>query len=200
MSQLTIQQVRSWLKSQCTETGSSCSVKELEDLEELITTAAVAAKEKAAKLQRALADFDVFTRTHGVSAEELFAAKTGRPLPAEPIRPRGRPPIPAGERNLAPPRRPFLLPNDPNTTAYSLHTSQGREWPPEIVKFLDENPEWTKDDLHYKKIAKKWESLRKQGKPAVNPWAPLTPEQKHAEVIQQLVAEGALNPSRAKKA
>lgn len=199
MSQLTIHQIRAWLKQQCTEAGSSCSVKELEDLEELITTAAETAKEKASKLQRALAELDNVAKTYGVSPEALLAAKTGRPV--EPVaRPRGRPPIPAGERNLAPPRRPFLLPNDPNTTAYSLHTSQGREWPPEIVQFLEENPEWTKEDLHYKRIAKKWESLRKQGKPAVNPWAPLTPEQKHAQVIAQLVAEGALNPSRAKKA
>lgn len=194
MATITYQQVQAWLKQQCKE-GSSCTLKELEALEELASTAAAIASEREEKLKKAVAEVQQVARTYGVPADSLLATVTGQPLQKE-RKPRGRPR--KYEAKPALPRRPYLIPSDPNTSAYAIHSSQGRAWPEPIVAFLEANPEWDKEELHYKRIAKKWAQLQRRGIQVTNPWAPLTPEQKHAQLMEELAAKGELRQSRAR--
>jgi DNA-binding protein H-NS len=191
---ITYQQVQAWLKQQCHE-ESACTVQELEALEELASTAVVIASERQEKMKKAIAEVEQVARTYGVPADSLLASVTGQPgLTAS--RPRGRPR--KHEAKPAVPRRPYLIPDDPNTEAYAIHSSQGRAWPEAVVAFLEANPEWDKEDLHYKRIAKKWAQLQRRGIQVTNPWAPLTPEQKHSQLMLELAGKGELRQSRAK--
>jgi AraC-like DNA-binding protein len=86
-------------------------------------------------------------------------------------------------RDLAPPRRPYLIPDDPKTDAYAVYKDR---MPAPIQDFLARNPTWTLEDLHYKRIA---QARKSRGLPADEPYDPIA---KHAE----LMATAQRNPRR----
>jgi len=171
---VTYKTVRQWLES---DAPTQCTANELlilgSRLDELLEQAQNREKLAAHIQQQA----DELARNNGF---ESYAAMQ------RVLNPGANVSMSSQDQELAPPRRPYLIPDDPQTEAYAVY--KGRV-PAEVQAFLDRSPNWTLEDMHYKRIRKARKSL---GLPELEPYDPI---EKHVE----LMAQAQRNPRRNQK-
>ena len=171
---LTYNSVYRWLEEEAKNPTRTQA--EYERLESRILEAIEKANDRSAASREALAKAEAAAKAAGFdSLADLLAQTQPALVGLSKIKS-------AGGAELAPPRKPYLDPLDPDTQAYAVYSN--RPIPEAIQRRLDEG--WTLEEMHFKRIRQG--RLRRQ-LPENHPYDPI---EKH----KQLMATAERKPRR----